>query len=253
MLAGSIARAAPGTTYDEVVDLALKKLAFDLPSAPDSPGAPGAAFGGARRRHEPVLVHFPRPAEVQDLSARLSVIEQAIANRKRVTFDYVSATLGEHSRREVDPYGLVYHEGSWLLIGYCHTKRHKVITFRCDRITGAVEAAPKPKTPDFDRPEGFDVRRYASRSPWTFETQPAVDAVLEIHHEVVAAANEDFGEQARRDPLPDGGVRVSFACTNPDYVVARVLQAKGAIVVKAPKDLRARVREELSTLVEKYA
>src|SRR5215470_4412540 len=54
VLAGSVARAAPGTTYAEVVDLALKKLAFDSPPAPDSvPGPP------AKRPPEPVLVHFP--------------------------------------------------------------------------------------------------------------------------------------------------------------------------------------------------
>src|SRR6185503_2956931 len=37
VLAASVARAVPGEDYSRVVDLALKKLAFDVPEAPDTP------------------------------------------------------------------------------------------------------------------------------------------------------------------------------------------------------------------------
>src|SRR5262245_13611516 len=80
VLCGSVARAAPGTTYAEVVDLALKKLAFDLPAAPDTPSGPPA--------REPVLVHFPTSPDPA-LAERLSVLEQAIRNHKTIDFRYV--------------------------------------------------------------------------------------------------------------------------------------------------------------------
>lgn len=250
MLAGSIARAAPGTTYDEVVDLALKKLAFDLPAAPDSPGAPGAAFSG--KKPEPVLVHFPRPSEAAALSERLAIIEHAIANRKKVTFDYVSFN-GERSTRPVWPYGLVYHDGTWHLVAYDEAKYRRVVTFRCDRIDGAVVEAPKPKTPDFDRPAEVDVRRFASRSPWLFEKEPPFEAVLDMRHDAAAVANEDFGDKATREPLEGGGVRVTFPCSNGEFVISRVLEAKGAIVIRAPQTLRKRFLDELDALERKYS
>src|SRR6185436_19164582 len=50
VLAGSVAHAASGTTYDEVVALALKKLAFDQVE-PDTPRDLRTTAG--------VLVHFP--------------------------------------------------------------------------------------------------------------------------------------------------------------------------------------------------
>lgn len=37
VLAASVAHAMPGGTYPKIVDLALKKLAFDLPELPDTP------------------------------------------------------------------------------------------------------------------------------------------------------------------------------------------------------------------------
>ncbi len=246
-LAQPFSDAASGTTYGEVVDLALKKLRFDLPEALDSPGAPGAP--GTPRKQEPVLIHFPRPAGTAELSERLGEIEHAVVNRKQITFRYTSAKRGETKTRTVDPYGLVYREQSWVLVGRCHEKGMR--SFRLDRMQG-LATAPKPKSPDFDRPADFDVRRYALRSPWTFEEETPVDVVLEVRHDAASVANEDFGESAAREPLSDGGVRVRFRCANPDYVVTRVLKAKGAIVVRSPESVRVRVREELARVAARY-
>jgi proteasome accessory factor B len=247
LLAGSVAHAAAGTTYDEVVSLALKKLAFDQgvrQPQPDTPPGPGA----------PVLVHFPKQAKPQvgavEPGERLALLEQATVHRKRVTLRYVTAASGQAATREVDPYGLVCKEASWLLVGYCHL-RQGVRSFRLDRIE-ALEVAPKPRSPDFERPAGFDVRRYAARSPWTFEIEPPVDLELEIRPEAGAVAHEDLGEAARRSSLPEGATLVRMPCANPEYVVARVLASKGALVVRAPAALRARVRQELERVAERY-
>jgi proteasome accessory factor B len=241
VLAGSVARAAAGTTYDEVVSLALKKLAFDQPQ-PDTPGAPVSA---------PILVHFPPHAAEDGLAERLPLLEQATINRKRVTLRYVSAGSGQSATREVDPYGLVYRDSSWLLVGWCHL-RQSVRSFRLDRIE-ALEVTPKPRTPDFERPADFDVRRYAARSPWSFEIEAPVELELEIRPEAGAVAHEDLGDGAKREPLPDGAVRVRMRCANPEYVVARVLAAKGALVVRAPESLRRRVAAYLDRVAARYA
>src|SRR5262249_43962474 len=53
VLAASVAHAMPGGAYPKIVDLALRKLAFDLPELPDTP----AEF--PRPLSAPVIVHFP--------------------------------------------------------------------------------------------------------------------------------------------------------------------------------------------------
>ena len=63
------------------------------------------------------------------------------------------------SKRDLDPYALVYREGAWLVVGWCHL-RQEIRSFRVDRIHEAV-MAPKPKSPDFERPADFDVKAYA--------------------------------------------------------------------------------------------
>jgi proteasome accessory factor B len=251
VLAASVARAVPGdVSYARVVDLALKKLSFDMPEAPDTPVEwPPPASSLSRR--EPVLVHFPtgRSRQVRELSDRFSSIEAATRNRKRITLRYQSASTGYVQTRDVYPYGMFYREGSWLLVGHCHLRKD-VRSFRLDRIVD-LQIAPKPKSPDYERPEDFDVRAYANRSPWTFDPAPVETVELEIRSEVASVANEDFGPAATKTRVGES-VRVEFPCGNPDYVVSRVLAAKGGIVVRAGDRVKRNLEDELTRVREYY-
>jgi len=252
VLAASVARAVPGGSYGDIVDLALQKLAFDAPETPDTPlefPPPPSAVS----RTEPVVVHFPseKGRSARELSDRFSNLEAATRNRKRVTLKYKSASQGVTRERQIDPYGLAYRQGTWLLVGYCHLRKD-VRSFRIDRILD-MKIAPKPKSPDFERPADFDVRSYASRSPWTFASEAGETAELELGPEVASVANEDFGPAAQRRELPSGAVRVEFHCTNPDFAVSRVLSGKGSITVRSGEQVRKRLEDELAAVRALYA
>jgi proteasome accessory factor B len=251
VLAASVARAVPGDDYARVVDLALKKLAFDVPEAPDTPLEWPPPPSSLTRR-EPVLVHFPssQGRQTRELGDRFAELETATRNRKRVTFRYRAASTGYARTREVSPYGLFYREGSWLLVGHCHLRRD-VRSFRLDRMSDLV-VAPKPKTPDFERPPDFDVRAYANRSPWTFRSGAVEDVELEIRPEAAPVANEDFGPEATRSQEADGSVRLRFPCGNADFAVSRILAAKGALRVLAGDRLLQRLRDELAAVADRY-
>lgn len=250
VLAASVARAVPSESYSQIVDLALKKLAFDAGELPDTPMEfPPPPRAVAHR--EPVLVHFPSPhRQTRELSDAFSRLEAATRGRKRVTFRYRAASTGYAQERTVDPYGLIYRRGAWLLVGYCHLRRD-VRSFRLDR-TGAIRTAPKPKSPDFERPEDFDVRAYANRSPWTFRPEPVEVVELEIRPEAAAAANEDFGPDAARVSAEDGAVRVRFSCGNPEYAVSRILAAKGGLLLRAGERTKERLGRELAAVADYY-
>jgi proteasome accessory factor B len=282
VLAASVAHAMPGGSYPKIVDLALKKLAFDLPELPDTPTEfPRPAY--AAPNAPTVLVHFPeqRAAAREALGEIYATLEAATRLRKRVTLTYRTATTGLVSRRDIDPYALVYREGAWLVVGWCHL-RHEIRSFRVDRITDCVMAA-KPKSPDFERPADFDVKAYATRSPWTFTSEPPEEVQLAFSAEAAEVANEDFGPTAvkRVDrisappcapgaPTGYGGAArsgeagpidhaagsertlITFDCTNPEFAVSRVLAAKGAIRVLRGERLRARVADELAAVAARY-
>jgi proteasome accessory factor B len=241
VLAASVAHAMPGGTYPKIVDLALRKLAFDLPDLPDTP----TEFP----RPAPVLVHFPeRPPVRPELGEIYATLEGATRLHKRVTFQYQTAT-GMTSKRDLDPYALVYREGAWIAVGWCHLRK-EIRTFRVDRMRD-VAMAPKPKSPDFERPE-FDVRVYAQRSPWTFTAEPSEEVQLALSAEAAEVANEDFGASAVK--RHDGErTLITFDCGNTEFAALRVIAAKGAIRVLRGERLRARIADELDAIGARYA
>jgi proteasome accessory factor B len=254
VLAASVAHAMPGGTYPKIVDLALKKLAFDLPELPDTP----TQFPRPAHNAPTVLVHFPESqhrlanAAVNtrpELGEIYATLEGATRMRKRVTLTYQAATNGLVSRRDLDPYAMVYREGAWLVVGWCHL-RQEVRSFRVDRIHDAV-MAPKPKSPDFERPADFDVKAYATRSPWTFSTEPPEEVQLALSAEAAEVANEDFGPTAVKRQDADR-MLITFDCANPEFAVSRVLASKGAIRVMRGDRLRERIAAELAAVDTRY-
>jgi proteasome accessory factor B len=242
VLAASVAHAMPGGAYPKIVDLALKKLAFDLPELPDTP----TEFP----RPAPVLVHFPeRGAARPELSEIYATLEQATRLRKRVTLTYRAAATGLVSRRELDPYALIYRDAAWLVVGWCHLRRD-VRSFRVDRIAEAVQA-PRPKSPDFERPALFDVKAYAQRSPWTFATDPPEEIQLELSIEAAEVGNEDFGPTAVKRQHGDRTL-ITFDCSNLEFAATRILAAKGAIRLLRGDRLRARIADELEAIAAHY-
>jgi len=251
VLAASVARAVPGGSTPKIVDLTLRKLAFDMPELPDTPSELPWS-GRAVTSREPVLVHFPveKSPNARAIGDRFAQLESATRGRKRVSLRYQSASTGAVQDRDVDPYGLAYRQGSWVLVGYCHL-RSGVRSFRLDRMS-EVKIAPKPKSPDFERPADFDVRTYVTRSPWTFATQAPEIVELEIHPEAADVANEDFGETAERSPGPNESVRIRFSCANFDFAISRILAAKGGIVVRQGDALREQLRKQIKHLEGYY-
>src|SRR5439155_13981815 len=83
VLAASVAHAMPGGTYPKIVDLALKKLAFDLPDLPDTP----TEFPRPANNAPTVFVHFPeqRLPSRPEIGEVYATLEAATRLRKRLT------------------------------------------------------------------------------------------------------------------------------------------------------------------------
>jgi predicted DNA-binding transcriptional regulator YafY len=88
----------------------------------------------------------------------VALFDDAISARKRVAFDYVNA-LGAHKRHQLEPFGLFIRDGRWYLAGRdCDLDEIRV--YAVTRTETVEVNAARPKTPDFERPEEFDVRSY---------------------------------------------------------------------------------------------
>jgi proteasome accessory factor B len=168
-------------------------------------------------------------------------LAEAVQTRKTVTFHYTN-NAGETRRRTVYPYGVFFREGEWYVAGRdCDADMIK--TFAVSRIRDLDVNPIRPRTPDFDRPEGFDVREHELLP---FQIGP-VSAQARIRFEPDAAWRAPGLARGRGtiDTLPDGSV----VWTVPVAHIARLAswlldQGPGLLPVEPPELLTA-VRDGL--------
>ncbi|MBS3956643.1 MAG: WYL domain-containing protein [Clostridiales bacterium] len=89
---------------------------------------------------------------------RVATLSAAASSRKRVAFEYVNSA-GERRAREIEPYGLFLREGRWYVVGR-DAATDEMRVFAVARIDKLTPNTARPKSPDFERLDGFDVRSF---------------------------------------------------------------------------------------------
>jgi predicted DNA-binding transcriptional regulator YafY len=87
----------------------------------------------------------------------ITILSSALQNGRCVRLSYRSAHA-QVTERVFDPYGIVYHEGAWYTIGYCHLRQGQRL-FRLDRIQ-QVEVTDERFSP----PVNFDALAAVQRA-----------------------------------------------------------------------------------------
>lgn len=118
-----------------------------------------------------IALELTRPIATFD-PAIMALLCAATQQRRRV--DLVYRSRGEEqTRRNFDPYGLVYRAGRWYSVGWCHLRRG-LRSFRLDRVhsANALETT-------FDRPEKFDALAYLRQSIAAIPRAHSVEVLLD--------------------------------------------------------------------------
>lgn len=248
-------RLAPGyrlpplmLTDDEAVALTLGLLAaqrLNLASAtPAAQGTlakvrrvlPNALQKRVRALEENLVLSFDKAGAGAD-SASVVTLSAAAREGRRVFLRY-RAWQGEETAREVDPYGVVYFNEAWFVVGYCHL-RQAVRCFRLDRV---LELAVREET--FAPPQGFDTLAYVEKAVASTPGSHPVEVVL--HTSLEAARVKVPGWLATLEQTPEG-VLMRGQAREPLGLpwLAHFLAGLGcSLVVREPPELR----EELNKL-----
>lgn len=162
--------------------------------------------------------------------------------RRRAT---VRFSYGESAApRSVDPYGLLFRDGFWYVVGFDHD-RGELRRFRVDRIEGRV-ALGEPGA--FERPEGFDPAAALAGQPFRIgegaveRVSVLVDAVLA--DKVVA----ELGREAVAEERGDGSVVVEVDVTNAAGLRSWVLGMRDHAEVLGPQQVRTDVVDWLRAM-----
>lgn len=190
----------------------------------------------------PVKVAAPEPAGRPEVAA---VLEEALLRRQRVGFMY-RATGASPSERTVDPLGFGVSENQLYLIAY-DLDRKGLRTFKIARISSAQNLRePADEHPEYDLDRMFE----HSTKVWH---GPPVDVVIEIAASVARFVPEwPLRSSQRIEEQPDGSALVYARVAGIVEAKRWVLRWGKNAVVRAPRELREQMKEELRQALSAY-
>lgn len=226
---GEYALADPGLSNEERVALSVAARMVRLGGSPSGLDAL-LKLGGVERG----VGLEPLGADLGAGSDRLGDLFAAVAERRRIEFDYRGTS------RKLDPYGLAHRRGHWYLVG-AGPEGERV--FRIERIE-ELEIGDEPAA--FDKPKRFDVRRAVDTQPWEAGHDPLIEAEVEFAPEVSWWAARTLGL-----PDPNGRLSATVPVANHDAFVGWVLSFGEHAEVTSPPELREEIRHRVEAAVER--
>jgi proteasome accessory factor C len=224
--------------YAEPLRLALQQISWGPPNPLGAPDQHSVALG------------LTASAGGHELSQRLAKVETAIFRRKTITFEYHSLARDEVSQRKVDPYSLLFQGGQFYLVGKAH-ERDALRVFRLSRIRGKVAYASKAEH-DFQRPEDFDPRAYATRSDWQLGDAVGT-AEVEVDSRVAWHIERHFGRYGEVTPgARDGSIVFATPYADARLLVAWVLGLGDHARLLGPPELAREARDRVELIVARH-
>jgi predicted DNA-binding transcriptional regulator YafY len=105
-----------------------------------------------------IVVRSPHAIDGGTLEESLKVLPVCIREKRSVDIVYRTGGKRQETTRTVDPYGLILHEGIWILIGFCNLRK-LIRSFALDRVV-SIQERNRYFTPRDD----FNLDEYLSRT-----------------------------------------------------------------------------------------
>lgn len=170
-------------------------------------------------------------ADMGNFSEKMKVCEKAVKNCQSLEIDYISRE-GEHSRRIIDPYVLIFKQNVWYVYAYCHS-RQNYRTFKIGRIKLARFSGGT-----FERKE---IMRKDIPLNFEYSYEQLIDVTLEIKKDAVADVEELVGVD-NIEPRGNGLI-ATVSLPDDETLVSKILSYGGKVKVVAPESLKERVKQ----------
>lgn len=203
---------------------ALRKVLVDSPLT-------GAAAASVTEQH---MLGVRTEEAPGDLSANLAVLTDAVMRKRVSKFRYYGIGRDIVSEREVEPYGLGWHDRHWYLVGR-DRGRKGVRQFRVDRIRGRVRSVAGG---DFEVPADFDIAEHVGRPAFRLSKEGRGERVsVELHPEIAFMARDALRESWEIRELEGGGALLMFEAEDRRAVLRYVARHAERARIVAPASL----------------
>ncbi|SHG43231.1 Predicted DNA-binding transcriptional regulator YafY, contains an HTH and WYL domains [Fodinibius roseus] len=168
------------------------------------------------------------------------LISNAIADNKKISFDYRSKSDNNISSRKIDPYLIVFYKDHWNVIGHSH-KREAVRNFVLDRMS-KVEVLSEEFVPYGQ----IDVEGLIFRSDGSSRK-----IVIDVHKNSVSRFKANLPTKIIKNIQKNPNLfRITFEFNNLDYINKWLLQFHNNVKVVDPKVLIEKRNKILNKMID---
>jgi proteasome accessory factor C len=175
-------------------------------------------------------------------SEHLQELQDAVASEQRVSIEYMSASRGELTERDVDPWGLIAALGHWYVVGLDHLSGEERM-FRTDRmksVTKLDQRAPAPSGFDPEKYRGAFIGGDSDRRV-TFEISAPVADWFMDYYPVLSSG-----------PADDGWTRVELAIGGARWAATLLMKLGDQVRNVEPAEMRAAARQLAEEMVDRH-
>lgn len=202
-------------------------------------------FAGASRvspeEKFPIIVRTPHTVQGGKLEECLRVLPACIQEKRSIDIVYHARGTPQETTRTVDPYGLVLHEGIWILIGFCNLRK-QIRSFALDRIVRIEE-----RNRYFTTRDDFSLEEYLSHT-WGIIDGEEVGVVVRFTKDAAdyILRRDSWHPSEKRKILPDGGVELQFNVAGTLEIKKWIYSWLPHVEVVKPLSLRRQIHKELA-------
>ena len=195
----------------------------------------------------PIIVRIPDAIEGENFAEHFQLISESLLEKCSLELAYQTRDSREINTRRIDPYGLVYHDGSWIMIGYCHL-REDVRRFALDRIKKLKKTNFR-----FKGRKDFDLSKNLAHSWGVYDEKDVVVRVrfaAEIADLITRKAKWHPSEH--REVLPSGDVELTFTVAGVTEIKKWIYTWLPNVEVVEPGWFREQVQKELQVAGKRH-
>jgi proteasome accessory factor B len=231
---GAAMLADPSFPFAEDLRMALAKV--------------NAATGGSDAATPARAVSLLADEAPEAQAEAVAELARALAARKVVTFEYTNLE-GRSALREVEPLGVFAREGRWYLVGHDRAAAGMRV-FAVARATGVAANTIKPKSPDFEPPDAFDIRDWMALP---FQWGPErFGALLRLSGPAAGRARGLAGAQGVLEPRADGELLWRVDAADPRALARWAIANGPGIEILEPAEARDAVSAGLRSVVSAH-
>jgi len=200
-----------------------------------------------REVKDSISFNIQKLKDYEDYNEIFTLLNKAILEKKQVHLKYYTISRDEITTRTVNPYHLMFRQGAWYLIAYCHWRK-EIKIFRIERIKEIKISEEK-----FEIPAKLSLSTYMGKS-WQVVRGKDQTIKVKIYPPVSRWVKEEIRHPTqKREELFDGSVIFSAEVSGLIEVKKWILGMGSYAEVLSPKILRKEIAEEIAGMQERYA